>query len=194
VLPKNDSLPTLAGVTTDGEALTLSKGSWSGTTPQTYAYQWVACDSNGVNCQDIAGATSSFRRNTAAEVGKRLKVRVTASNAAGNAVAETALTDVVAAAPPANTSLPLVDGLAKQGQFLTLTTAGDWTGTRPFTWAYQWVRCNADATGCQDIAGATAYRYKLVSADSGKRIKARVTATNSVASASAYSALSDVVK
>jgi hypothetical protein len=193
ILPKNDSAPTISGTPTDGEAMTLSKGNWSGTTPQTYAYQWVACDTNGSGCQDISGATTSYRKNTAAEVGKRLKVRVTATNAAGSAVAETALTNVVAAAPPANTSLPLVDGNAKQGQFLTLTTAGDWTGTRPFTWTYAWVRCNSDGTGCQDIPGATAYRYKLVGADGGKRIKARVTATNSAASTSAFSALSAIV-
>jgi hypothetical protein len=194
IVPKNDSPPTISGTATDGQGMTLSKGNWSGTTPQTYAYQWVACDSTGAGCQDIAGATSSYRVNTSSDVGKRLKVRVTATNAAGNTVAETALTSVIAAAPPANTSPPLFDGTAQVGQYLTLSTAGNWTGTRPFTWDYQWQRCASDGSNCQNISGATAYRYKLTAADRGSTVRAKVTATNSVASTAAFSALSAVVK
>ena len=194
VLPRNDALPTLAGGTTDGDGLTLSKGAWSGTTPQTYAYQWVGCDANGANCQDIAGATSSYRLNASGDVGKRLKVRVTATNGAGSVVAETALTSAIAAAAPANTSAPLVDGTAQVGQFLTLSTAGNWTGTRPFTWDYQWQRCASDGSNCQNISGATAYRYKLTSSDRNSRVRARVTASNSAGSNAAFSALSATVK
>lgn len=192
--PKNDAVPTISGVMTDGEALTLSKGNWSGTTPQTYAYQWQACAADGTNCQDTAGASSSYRRITSAEVGKRLRVRVTATNSAGSVIAFTGLTAVVAAAPPLNSAPPLFSGTATQGQFLTLTTAGSWSGTRPFTESYQWIRCNSDGTGCQDIVGSTAYRRQLTGADVGKRLKARVTEKNSVGSASAESALSAVVQ
>ena len=45
-------------------------GTWTGTPPITYTYQWQRCDATGTSCADIAGATGvDLRRSTAADVG-----------------------------------------------------------------------------------------------------------------------------
>jgi glucose/arabinose dehydrogenase len=41
--PANTSLPTIAGVTEEGETLTADRGTWSGTEPIDYDYQWKRC-------------------------------------------------------------------------------------------------------------------------------------------------------
>ena len=56
--PANTSLPTISGGVADsGRSLTTTNGSWTGTAPITYAYQWLTCDSAGNNCTPISGAT-----------------------------------------------------------------------------------------------------------------------------------------
>ena len=39
----------------DGETLTAGDGTWTGTAPVTYTYQWQRCDADGTNCVDITG-------------------------------------------------------------------------------------------------------------------------------------------
>src|SRR5213078_2523371 len=56
--PVNTSLPTVSGTAQEGQALVAGQGSWSGTAPISYAYQWQRCDSGGANCSNIASATS----------------------------------------------------------------------------------------------------------------------------------------
>ena len=93
---------------------------------------------------------------------------------------------------PTNTAPPAVTGEARQGQTLT-TSNGSWTSSTTITYAYGWQRCEANATGCVDIAGATTNTYVVQAADVGKRIRSRVTATNTSGSSVAFSALTDVV-
>jgi hypothetical protein len=62
--------------------LSASTGSWTGA-PTGFAYQWERCDSAGANCAAIAGASGPTYVVTAADVGFRLRVVVTATNAGG---------------------------------------------------------------------------------------------------------------
>ena len=96
---------------------------------------------------------------------------------------------VQVAAAPANTALPTASGTPVVGQTLTASN-GSWTGSQPITYAYAWLRCSntSDAATCSSIAQATASSYLVTSADTGYYLRAKVTATNSVASASALSA------
>ncbi len=185
--PSNVTGPVLSGTMQDGQTLTTTLGSWNGTAPLGYDVQWQRCDSAGNNCADIAGATAWSYVLTGADVGARIRSEVTASNDAGSATAVSAPATSVNAAPPVNTVVPPVSGVARDGQTLS---AGDgtWTGTAPIGYAHQWQRCDADGTDCVDIAGADDATYVLTGADVGHAVRAEVTATNVAGSAAANSA------
>ena len=58
-------------------------GTWSGTQPIGFAYQWRRCDTGGGGCVDIAGATSASYLLVVADARATVRVLVTASNVAG---------------------------------------------------------------------------------------------------------------
>ena len=95
--PVNTSPPTITGTPQDGQTLSASTGSWSGTQPITYGYQWQRCDSGGANCAPITGATGPTYTATSADVGRTLRVVVTGTNSAGSASATSAATTIVQA-------------------------------------------------------------------------------------------------
>src|SRR5205823_4794785 len=95
--PSVTSLPTISGTAQQGKTLSTSNGSWSGTTPLNYAYQWQRCNSSGGSCTPVAGATGSTDLLGSADLGSTMRVSVTASNSAGSATASSAATAVVTA-------------------------------------------------------------------------------------------------
>jgi glucose/arabinose dehydrogenase len=138
--PVNTGLPAISGTAQVGQTLTASTGTWTGTAPITYTYQWNRCSPS---CSPIGGATSGTYVPVAADVGATLTVSVKATNSAGNATATsnpTAAVTAASASPPVNTGLPAISGTAQVGQTLTAST-GTWTGTAPITYTYQWKRC-----------------------------------------------------
>ncbi len=94
--------------------------------------------------------------------------------------------------PPRNLSLPRLSGTAAVGQSLS-TTTGEWSGSFPISYAYQWLRCDASTGSCSAIPGATAKTYQATAADSGATLAAAVTARNTAGQATARSATSAVV-
>jgi hypothetical protein len=64
---------------------------------------------------------------------------------------------------------------------------GSWDGTG-LSFAYQWLRCDADGTDCVPIPGATAVNYTPTAGDVGHALQFCVTATNSGGSATSCSA------
>ncbi|HEX8053437.1 MAG TPA: hypothetical protein VF517_10630 [Thermoleophilaceae bacterium] len=184
--PVNNAPPVVSGTARDGQALSTTNGSWTGTPTISFAYQWRRCDSAGNACVDIAGATGSSYTLVPADVGKTIRVVVTASNAGGTAASTSDATGAVTARPPANGAPPVVSGTARDGQSLT-TTTGSWTGTPTISFAYQWQRCDSGGDACVDIAGATGSSYTLVPADVGKTLRAEVTASNAGGSAASTS-------
>jgi hypothetical protein len=105
-------------------------------------------------------------------------------------VAATSLGQSTAA--PSNTSLPSISGSARDGSLLT-ASHGSWTGS-PTSYAYQWLRCDAQGGNCGAISGATSQRYTVQTADVGSRLRVQVTATNSSGSGTAVSRPTDIVK
>jgi hypothetical protein len=81
--------------------LTSSAGSWSGTTPMTYGYQWLRCDLSGGNCAAIAGATAQSYAASTADVGSTLRSQVTATNSAGSDSSQSSPTPSIT--PPTTT-------------------------------------------------------------------------------------------
>jgi hypothetical protein len=91
--PVNTAPPVVSGTAQQGDVLTTTIGSWSGT-PTTYAYHWQRCSPK---CANIVGATASSYTLQAADVGTTLRSMVAASNAGGTTRAYSALTGTVAA-------------------------------------------------------------------------------------------------
>jgi hypothetical protein len=145
--PGNTSPPRISGTPQQGQKLTASPGSWSGSPPISYAYQWRRCDTTGAACADIASATAKTYLVTSADVGSTLRVAVTATNSVGASTAVSAQTAVVtapsSATAPTNSSPPTISGTAQEGQMLT-ADPGTWSGTTPISYAYQWRSCGSD--------------------------------------------------
>jgi hypothetical protein len=93
--PSNITLPAITGSAQDGQTLSASTGTWSGSTPITYNYTWKDCDSSGNNCSAITGATSSSYTVTDSDVGATIRVQVTAANLGGTANATSTASGVV---------------------------------------------------------------------------------------------------
>lgn len=183
--PSNTVLPEISGEAEDGQLLTVSSGTWTGTPPLSYTYQWESC--TGQKCTKISGAKASSYRVATSEIDDTLRATVTAENAAGSKTAKSAQTATVTAGPPVNTSSPTILGEAKEGQTLRTSSTGGWAGTAPITYAYQWQRCDEKAEACSNIAAATANSYTLANGDVGHTIRLDVTATNAQGSGSAAS-------
>jgi hypothetical protein len=185
--PASTAVPTVTGSAVDGGTVTATTGTWTGTAPLTYAYQWQRCDAAGAACVSLDGATDRIYSPSAADVGSRLRVAVSAANAVSAfAMARSQPTAAVAAAPPVSTSPPSIDGTPQVGQALT-STAGEWSGTQPIRYAYQWQRCDAAGAACTAVPGATDATYTATDGDAGSRLRVMVTATNAGGSASAAS-------
>jgi hypothetical protein len=112
--PTNTSLPTIAGSVVQGQTLSASVGSWTGTTPIHYAYQWRRSSA------DISGAAGSTYALTSADVGHQIDVVVTASNSVGTSSATSAPTSLVSAPTPPGGGeptppAPTVTGLSPNG-------------------------------------------------------------------------------
>jgi glucose/arabinose dehydrogenase len=90
--PTSTRPPAISGLSRQGRTLTATTGTWSGS-PLTFAYAWLRCA--GGRCAAIGGATGSAYTLTALDVGSRIVVRVTASNAGGSAAAQSGPTAVV---------------------------------------------------------------------------------------------------
>jgi fibronectin-binding autotransporter adhesin len=111
--PSNVSPPSISGTAHETSVLSGADGTWSGSAPITYTRQWLRCDAlTGLTCGPISGAAGSTYTATSADVGSRLKFRVTATNSQGSATANSALTAVVtsASSPPPNQP-PVTAGL-----------------------------------------------------------------------------------
>jgi sugar lactone lactonase YvrE len=192
-VPSNAIPPTISGTAQDGQTLTVSTGTWDGTQPLSYTYQWQSCDSLGESCLSVTGATSASYTLAPSDVGDTLEVMVTATNTLGSTTSTSAATMAVAAIAPANTSPPSISGEAVAGLTLRSNTGG-WEGTPPLTFTYQWQTCNDSGAECTNIADATERSYGLGNRDVGTTVRVLLTASNSGGSASAASSPSTVVE
>jgi hypothetical protein len=78
---------------------------------------------------------------------------------------------------PRSKAAPAISGSLRLGRTLT-ASSGSWSGTKPLSFSYRWLRCAARLGGCPPISGATAARYRVTARDLGARITVVVVATN----------------
>jgi len=182
--PRKRKRPLITGSVQDGQLLSASTGTWTGTQPMSFAYQWKSCHAS--NCSPIAGATESTYRPVTEQIGSKLEVSVTATNGAGSASAHSTRIGPVAAGPPSSLTPPSVSGQPLIGQTLTAET-GSWAGTGPFDYTYQWIGCSVLGE-CNEISGAQGASYTVGPLQLADSIEVIVTAHNGLGSASATSA------
>jgi uncharacterized repeat protein (TIGR01451 family) len=213
-----NGLPALTGTPVRGQTMTASSGLWSGfpgtQPPLAITHQWQRCPADGTltgcvpvsadpplnvplspagatTCSSLApcGGSSQYVPNDA-DLGKRLRVVVTVSNAVATVQVATALTDVVVGSPiiplvdgsPDPAAQPKVTGTATQGLTLSAST-GSWSAfpTDTLTYRYQWLRCSGGTLdSCSAVSGATTGFYLVGAADVGSQLRVRVTAANGV--------------
>lgn len=80
--PSATAPPGISGTAEQGLALTETHGQWT-SSPTSYAYQWLRCNSAGATCSPIPSATEQSYTLVAADVGFTIRAQETASNAEG---------------------------------------------------------------------------------------------------------------
>jgi hypothetical protein len=195
LLPTNTALPVISGTPQAAMTLTADPGAWAGA-PPTFTYQWQRCDASGQTCTDVPTATGQTYMATWMDVGRTVRVSVTATTAVGTATAVSDQTAAVAAAPvslwPANTSLPTIFGVLRGGETLT-ATAGSWSAN-PTTFFFTWQRCDTTSTPTCLPTGGHSQTYVLTGADLDHLMFVYVIACNAAGCGSARSAPTSVVQ
>jgi hypothetical protein len=87
-VPSATAAPHISGRARVGKKLSGSHGTW--TYSPTYRYQWLRCNGHGGRCSAIHHATRSTYKPSRHDARHRLRLRITATNAAGSAAAVSA--------------------------------------------------------------------------------------------------------
>jgi hypothetical protein len=95
--PVATAAPRISGLAMVEETLTASRGSWTGS--PTLALQWMRCDAQGQNCADLGLSGDSYTL-IPFDIGKTLRVRITALNGVGAREALSDATPVVSELKP----------------------------------------------------------------------------------------------
>ncbi|WP_166139387.1 hypothetical protein [Nocardioides ochotonae] len=152
------STPLVTGRAQVGVRLTADAGSWSA--GASLGYQWLRGN------QPIVGATRASHVVTAADRGRRLRVRVSGTLAGYTTTVLVSAPTASVAAGTLTSARPKITGRVKVGQRLQAKPGAWGPGTVRFT--YRWLRNGKPLA-------ATARNYRLRPADRGTRITVRVT-------------------
>ncbi|MFM8792362.1 MAG: 6-bladed beta-propeller, partial [Solirubrobacterales bacterium] len=140
-----------------------------------------------LSCAAISGATASTYPQTRSDMGKTIRVEVTADNDVPPVEEALSFPTTPVLAIPENSSSPTISGSPAVGGTLT-ASAGTWSAYPEATLTYQWQRCEQDGTGCTEIAGATNPTYTPIGSDAGKKLRVAEKGTNVVGNTTANSA------
>jgi hypothetical protein len=187
--------PAITGMAVTDETLTATAGSYNAYPAPTFSYQWQSCISQDLaTCTPISGANQATYTLLAGNVGRYLRVMVTATNNLGGRVSPSSLTGVVMPATvPNNSSLPVISGIVKDRQTLN-ATSGSWSGNPVGIVSYQWQRCSdRNQSDCTDLISETRTSYNLTFNDVNKYIRVQVTSKNRVGTGTIISALTNQI-
>lgn len=156
------------------EKLECGQGTWTGTAPITYTYEWLR---EGLPIPSASAKTYAVGEE---DEGYSLSCKVTATNSGGAASKQSSNSLKVAGSGPSLKTAPQVLGSGTVGQQLTCSS-GSWKGAPPPTFKYEWLR---NGSG---ITGATGATYTVQEADQLHALSCKVSATNSYGEAKAES-------
>jgi hypothetical protein len=190
--PREQEQPKIEGALVEGTSIKTDNGRWANN-PTSFRYRWQRCTgSSASTCADIGGDGIAWTLRVE-DVGRRMRIWVTACNRDGCTSANSRVSGVVQArAAPRNTRAPSVSGNTVVGQVLT-GDPGAWANG-VFGFEYRWQRCNNAGAACGDIPGARDLRYTLTAADLNMRVRFSVLARNNRGSQTAVSGPTDVVR
>jgi len=192
VPPLNTTPPAIAGEARDGQVLTASTGSWSGSAPLLYTYQWQSCDPQGEECEDIEDASGAQYTLDGGDLEATVRVLVTATNTAGSAQAVSTASAQVEPGAPSELEGPSIAGSPREGETL-VADAGSWGGSETQV-GYEWERCSASGEECTEVPGQSGPEYVLGPEDVGSALRVRVGVSNQLGSITDVSQPTEVVE
>ena len=159
--PSNTSPPTVSGRARYAATLSAQPGEWT-SAPTSYSYRWLRKGA------PIKGADEATYQPDLDDLGRRLSVEVTATNASGSATATSAKTARIQRAPLRAKGGQKITGVTRYTRTL-VARSGKWK-EQPTRLRYQWLRFG------KPIAGATGKRYRIAPGDVGKRLRVLIPA------------------
>ena len=153
--------PKISGTAKVGHKLTASTAAWS-PTPK-FKYQWYR---DGVA---ISGATSSTRKLSGYDAGKKITVKLTGYKSGYLTTSKTSAATTVIANGTISVASPSISGKRQAGH--TLTAVTHTPSPSSAVKSYQWYRSGVK------VPGATLPTYHLYNVDVGKTITVHVTYT-----------------
>ena len=172
------SLPdVIAARASDGQMLSADDGTWTGTPPIIYTYQWQRCDAAGATCADIAGATEPDLHPDARRHRPRRPRRSSPATNAAGAASVAAAADRPGRRPRRRStpSPPTVSGTAARRPDADRRTTAPGPARRRSPTPTSGSAATPPAPNCADIAGATGSTYTLADADVGHTVRVVVT-------------------
>jgi hypothetical protein len=174
--------PQILGGNVVDTPLSLTAGTWDGSTPIAFTYSWRRCNPVGdlATCVEIPGVTTSSYTPTVQDIGFAIRVWVTGTNIAGSDVAITNHTYPIVDKQhfsPSVATAPTVVGTMTTGRQLT-ADVGTYDGDLPIVTTFVWQRCDATGANCHVIPTAKKVVYFPTVADVGYTLRVAVTATN----------------
>jgi len=186
--PVNTSAPMVSGSLFETSTMTLiSKGQWSGVVETQLLTQWQIC-TTALTCVDIPAANTSTYIATSSDVGKSIRVKITAPYSQKNVEAFSSQTPLIKKAHT-NVFPPTLLSYADIGDTIDIFK-GAWEGLSITKLSYIWQRCSS-LSSCKNIPGATSNTYKPTTSDRGYSL--RVGESPSPGTAYAYSEVSNQI-
>jgi subtilisin family serine protease len=193
-----------------GVAVDVTEGTWSGGPAPTLTYQWYRCSAAGVavtqsrapsGCSAISRATSLSYTLTTADLGRYLRLGVTAKNlAARRGVINFSVTSGAVVGAPVRARALTVTVSPRVGRAAVAASSAV-LGTASINYVYAWYSCTGATIAsttldprCSVIDGQTSGSYMPTVDQVGRFLVVSVSASNAFGSIVNYSASSRAVR
>ena len=193
-----------------GVAVDATEGTWSGGPAPTLTYQWYRCSATGVavtqsrapsGCSAISRATAAAYTATTSDLGRYLRLGVTAKNlAARRGVINFSVTSGAVVGAPVRARALTVTSSPRVGR-VAVAASSAVLGTASINYVYAWYSCTGATIAsttldprCSVIDGQTGGSYMPTVDQVGRFLVVSVSASNAFGSIVNYSASSRAVR